>query len=128
MDKVRIDKWLWAARFFKTRALAKTAIDGGKIHIDGQRTKPSKEIKAGQLLTIRQGWEERTVLVDNLSDQRRGAPEAARLYTETAESLARRQQRQLDRQAARAGMTPGAGKPSKKQRRQLQNIHDLDRL
>ena len=78
LNKVRIDKWLWAARFFKTRSLAKQAIDGGKIHIDGQRVKASKEIEIGMNITIRQGWDEREVIVVALSEQRRGAPEAAR--------------------------------------------------
>ena len=73
MEKVRIDKWLWAARFFRTRALAKKAIEGGKVRIGGQRTKPSKEVKVGEVLIIRQGWDEKEVVVDNLSDQRRGA-------------------------------------------------------
>src|SRR6187402_2703438 len=92
-EKVRLDKWLWAARFFKTRSLAKQAIDGGKIHCDGQRVKASKEISTGINLTIRQGLEEKTVLVTALSDQRRGAPEAALLYTETEASLAEREKR-----------------------------------
>lgn len=75
--RVRLDKWLWAARFFKTRSLAKAAIEGGKVQINGQRAKPSKEIEQGVTLTIHQGWEEKTVVVAALSEQRRGAAEAA---------------------------------------------------
>ena len=84
-DKIRIDKWLWAARFYKTRSLSKQAIDGGKIHCDGQRIKPSKEVTVGLVLTIRQDLDEKIVVVKALSAQRRGAPEAALLYEETEE-------------------------------------------
>ena len=75
-EKVRLDKWLWAARFFKSRSLAKAAIEGGKVHLDGQRVKVSKEITVGCELCIRQGWDEKTVVVTQLSEQRRGAPAA----------------------------------------------------
>ncbi len=88
--KVRLDKWLWAARFFKTRSLAKQAIEGGKIHCDGQRVKPSKEISVGITLTIRQDLDEKIISVIALSDQRRGAPEAALLYVETEASILER--------------------------------------
>ncbi|HAD09146.1 MAG TPA: RNA-binding protein, partial [Porticoccaceae bacterium] len=67
MDKVRIDKWLWAARFYRTRGLAKKAIEGGKIHVDGQRVKPSKDITLGQSIVLRQDWDEKTVVVEALS-------------------------------------------------------------
>ena len=88
LAKTRLDKWLWAARFFKTRSLAKAAIDGGKVHLAGQRVKVSKEITIGDTLQIRQGFDEKVVLVRELSDQRRGAPEAQLLYEETADSRA----------------------------------------
>ena len=91
---------MWAARFFKTRSLAKAAIEGGKVHIKGQRVKVSKEIAVGDFLQIRQGWDEKVILVRQLSDQRRGAPEAQLLYEETAESLARREAHALARKAA----------------------------
>ena len=74
--KVRLDKWLWAARFFKSRSLAKAAIDGGKVQLDGQRVKVSKEVVVGDILQIRQGWDEKVVLVKQLSEQRRSAPQA----------------------------------------------------
>ena len=86
-SKIRIDKWLWAARFFKTRAAAKTAIDGGKVHFQGQRCKVSKTVDVGDKLTIRQGFDEKTVVITGLSEQRRGAPEARLLYEETPESI-----------------------------------------
>ena len=73
MDKVRIDKWLWAARFFKTRALAKNAIENGKVHINGQKPKPSRMLDVGETLTVRQGYDEKILEVVALSDQRRGA-------------------------------------------------------
>ena len=80
VQKIRIDKWLWAARFFKTRALAKAAIEGGKVHINGQRTKPSKDVILGEVLCIRQGWDEKTVIVDKLSDVRTQIDEATFQY------------------------------------------------
>ena len=86
-DKVRLDKWLWAARFYKTRALAKEAIEGGKVHCRGERCKPSKEPKVGDELVIRAGYDVRTVVIEQLSAVRRGAPQAQLLYRETVESL-----------------------------------------
>lgn len=117
-DKVRLDKWLWAARFFKTRALAKAAIESGKVHCRGERCKPSKEPRVGDELLIRIGVEERTVVVQQLSIIRRGAPEAQTLYAETEQSIARREQLSAQRKAGALGVTTD-GKPSKKQRRQL---------
>lgn len=89
---VRLDKWLWAARLFKTRAMAKQAVESGKVQAEGQRLKPGREMSVGMLLTVRQGWDERVLLVTGLSEQRRSAPEAALLYRETEESVAKRQQ------------------------------------
>ena len=117
--KIRLDKWLWAARFFKTRNMAKQAIEGGKVHCAGQRVKVAKEIGVGETLTIRQGFDKREVTVIALSDQRRGAPEAALLYEETDASVAARESRAAERKAARAGFSPSDHKPSKKERRQL---------
>jgi ribosome-associated heat shock protein Hsp15 len=119
LSSVRIDKWLWAARFFKTRRLAKEAIDGGKVHCEGVRVKAAKEISVGITLTIRQGIEEKTVVVNALSDQRRGAPEAAKLYSETEESRVQRETQAAERKAGFAGFTPGDRKPDKKARRQI---------
>ena len=125
-NRVRLDKWLWAARFFKTRSLAKAAIEGGKVQINGQRAKPSKEIEPGITLTINQGWEEKTVVVTALSGQRRGAAEAALLYAETPESLAQREQKAAARRAARESIQYPDERPSKKQRRQIIQFRDLD--
>lgn len=116
---VRIDKWLWAARFFKTRSLAKQAIDGGKVHYNGQRVKTSKTAELGAELTIRCGWDQKTVVVTALSDQRRNATEASKLYQETAESLALREQRTMERKVANLAMPNHETKPNKKQRRQI---------
>ncbi len=90
MTAVRIDKWLWAARFFRTRSLAKDAIEGGKVHCQGERVKVSKEIRVGMQLKIRQGLEEKVIEVVALSEIRGSAPVAQQLYQETAESLERR--------------------------------------
>lgn len=120
-DKVRLDKWLWAARFFKTRALAKAAIEGGKVHCRGERCKPSKEPKIGEELVIRAGFDERTVVIRALSAVRKGAPEAQLLYEETADSLTRREQAAAMRKAGALGVETD-GRPSKKQRRDLQRF------
>jgi ribosome-associated heat shock protein Hsp15 len=117
-DKVRLDKWLWAARFFKTRALAKAAIESGKVHCRGERCKPGKEPRVGDEFQIRMGFDERTVVVQALSIVRRGAPEAQLLYSETPDSIAKREQAAEMRKAGNLGITTD-GKPSKKQRRQL---------
>jgi ribosome-associated heat shock protein Hsp15 len=124
-DKVRIDKWLWAARFFKTRSLAKDAIDGGKVHCDGQRVKPSREATIGMELTIRQQWDEKTVVIKALSDQRRGAPEAALLYDETEASKALREKRAAERKAGLGAFIVSDHKPNKKERR---HIHRFQRI
>lgn len=126
MDKVRLDKWLWAARFFKTRSLAKQAIDGGKVHCDGQRVKPSKDIALGAHLTIRQGWDEKTVEVIALSDQRRGAPEAAKLYAETTDSLAKREADADQRKVLHGAGVGPVKRPTKKQRRQIHRFREHD--
>lgn len=117
--RMRIDKWLWAARFFKTRSLAKHAIEGGKVHCNGEHCKSSREIEAGMELRIRQGFDEKTVVVKALSEQRQGAPQAALLYEETPESLARREQQAAERKAQNAlGGTP-ASRPTKQDRRRI---------
>jgi len=122
-DKVRLDKWLWAARFYKTRALAKAAIESGKVHCRGERCKPGKEPRVGDEFVLRTGFDERTVVVMALSVVRRGAPEAQALYEETAQSLARREQAAALRKAGALGVSTD-GRPTKKQRRQLHQLHD----
>jgi len=116
--KLRIDKWLWAARFFKTRSLAKAAIEGGKVHLGGNRIKVSKEISVGDELTIRQGYDDKVVIVKVLSDRRGGAPQAQTLYEESPASIAKREQAAMARKAAGATARP-ANKPDKQQRRRL---------
>ena len=117
-DKIRLDKWLWAARFYKTRTLAKAAIESGKVHCRGERCKPGKEPRVGDELQIRTGFEERTVVIKALSNVRRGAPEAQALYTETDASIAKREAAAAMRKAGALGVSTD-GKPSKKQRRDL---------
>lgn len=114
--RVRLDKWLWAARLFKTRALAKTAIEGGKVQIEGQKPKPGKEISLGTVLVVRQGWDEKTLTVNGLSEQRRSAPEAQQLYQESEDSIRKRQQLAEQRKFQAAGQHAHE-KPNKKDRR-----------
>lgn len=121
-DKVRLDKWLWAARFFKTRALAKAAIEGGKVHYDGQRSKVSKIVELGATLTIRQGFDEKEIVVQAISDQRRGAPQAQLLYTETPASIKRRMDAGEHRKIMRAANLVPDHKPNKKERRDMQRF------
>lgn len=123
MDKIRIDKWLWAARFFKTRSLAKQAIDGGKVHFNGARIKPSKDVEVGMQLVIRQGWDEKIIDILAVSNQRRGAPEAAMLYRETPQSEQARALKAEQRKAT--GGLHSDSKPTGKQRRQ---IHRFKRI
>ncbi len=123
--RVRLDKWLWAARFFKTRSLAKAAIEGGKVQLDGQRVKVSREIAPGDQLQIRQGWDLKEVIVCKLSDQRRGAPQAQELYRETEESSARREAEAAARKAAGGMIDRPAHRPTKKQRRQIHRFKDF---
>lgn len=126
MEKVRIDKWLWAARFFKTRNLAKQAIEGGKVQCDGQRIKASKDINTGMTLSIKQGWDTKEVTVIALSDQRKGAPEAALLYKETATSIHKREKEAEQRRLLKSAASfHTEGRPTKKQRRQIHRFRDL---
>ena len=117
--KIRLDKWLWAARFYKTRAIAKAAVEGGKVHYDGQRCKVSKTVDLNAKLTIRQGIDEKTIVIKDLSDQRRGAPEAQALYEETADSIkARMDATELRRMTKNTTAAPDH-RPNKKERRQI---------
>jgi len=123
-SKLRLDKWLWAARFFKTRSLAKAAIEGGKVQLGGSRVKVSKEISVGDQLRIRQGWDEKDIEVLALSNQRRGAPEAQSLYRESAESIKRREESAAARKAAGGMIERPAKRPTKKQRRQIHRFRE----
>jgi len=120
--KCRLDKWLWAARFYKTRSLATDAIDGGKVHVDGDRVKPAKEVRVGQLIHIRRKELYMEVVVKALSLTRRGAPEAALLYDETPESLAKRDNAAVTKEADHAKRERGAGRPTKRQIRDIKKF------
>lgn len=117
--EVRLDKWLWAARFYKTRSIAKAMIEGGKVHYNGQRTKTSKIVEVGALIKLRQGNDEKEVLVTALSDRRRGAPEAQLLYRETEKSVKQREAVALARKANALSMPHPDRRPNKKERRDL---------
>lgn len=127
-QRVRLDKWLWAARFYKTRSLAKEAIEGGKVHYNGQRSKPGKLVEIGARLTLRQGWQERIVVIDDISERRRGAPEAQKLYHETEESIERREDLAWQRKTMQAAQLPPARRPSKKDRRDIQRFREQNGL
>ena len=120
MEKMRIDKWLWAARFFKTRALACEELDKGRVQVNGQTAKPAHDIKPGDMVDLRQGRMPRTVQVRGLSLQRGPAPVAQQLYEETAGSLARRaeltEQQRLQPEPA---LSIAHGRPTKRDRRDL---------
>ena len=122
MDRVRVDKWLWAARFFKTRSIAKTAIEGGKVHLDGQRVKVSREISVGETLVIKQGWDEKEIVVRSLSAQRGPAPSARELYEETAASIEKREREAQARKAAGGAVSRPTQKPGKHQRKALERL------
>lgn len=116
---LRVDKWLWAARFFKTRGLASEAVSGGKIHINGQRVKPSKNVHVGDQLEIQRGQEAFVVLVEKLNDRRGPAREASLLYTETPDSQRKREEAALQNKL-NAQMHPHSEKkPNKRDRRHI---------
>lgn len=116
---IRLDKWLWAARFYKTRGIAKDMIEGGKVHYNGQRAKCSKAVEIGAKLKIRQGYDEKEIEIVALSDQRRGAPEAQKLYVETQASINKREENTAMRKQLGSG--PDA-RPDKKSRRELLRV------
>jgi ribosome-associated heat shock protein Hsp15 len=124
IDSIRLDKWLWAARFYKTRSLASDAIGGGKVHVNEQRVKPSKEVKVGAVLDISKEGLRWQVTIIALSAQRRAAKDAVSLYQEEAESLAKREQQILLQREQRAlsGFTPPEHKPNKKDRRLIHSF------
>lgn len=124
LEAARLDKWLWAARFFKTRKLAADAILGGKIHVNGHRAKPGKEIKVGAELSISKDTFKWQITVKAISNQRRPSPEAALLYDESAESkLKREQQLQFQREQRELFDFDGrTHKPNKKERRLIHSF------
>lgn len=118
-DSVRIDKWLWAARFFKTRSLATDAVDGGKVRLNGERIKPARSVKVGDTLAIDNGSTEWEVVVQSLSDKRGSATVAQTLYEETEQSIAERQKKAEQRKFFREPSDTIKGRPTKRDRRLL---------
>jgi len=121
-DSIRIDKWLWAARFFKTRSLAAEAVEGGKVRVDGDRAKNAREMRPGMRVSIHTRDMQLEVEVLALSTVRRGAPEAALLYRETEASLQQRAQRQASGADQFAERDRGMGRPTKRQMREIQRF------
>ncbi|MBX3588027.1 MAG: RNA-binding S4 domain-containing protein [Ramlibacter sp.] len=120
MDRLRIDKWLWAARFYKTRSLATDEINKGRVQVNGQDAKPAREVKAGDTVAVRQGSVLRTVVVRGLSGARGPAPVAQALYEETPESCAAREQAARQRALSREpALSIEHGRPTKRERREL---------
>ena len=118
----RLDRWLWAARIFKTRSQAKQAIAGGKVHYNGKRSKPAREVEVGAELDITRGFQEQTLVVDALSDRRGPASEAQQLYHETETSITRRTIEQERIRLQRAGLQQPPGRPDKHDRRALAEL------
>ncbi|MEL0622907.1 S4 domain-containing protein [Marinomonas arenicola] len=118
---VRLDKWLWAARFFKTRSLCKDAIDGGKVTYNGSKGKASRNVEVGALIGLRLGWDEKVVEIKAISGQRRGAPEAQLLYEETPESVEKREKKALEHKSF-GGRIMSDHKPNKKERRDIKQL------
>jgi ribosome-associated heat shock protein Hsp15 len=118
---LRLDKWLWAARFFKTRALATEAVAGGKVHVNGDRCKPARKVHPGDHVTVHRGQEMIDIEVLGINDRRRPAFEARQLYAETAESIARREADALRRRELRVDADPGR-RPDKRERRHIRRF------
>ncbi|MDO9280833.1 MAG: S4 domain-containing protein [Methylotenera sp.] len=121
-SKCRLDKWLWAARFFKTRSLATAAIETGKVHVDAERVKPAKEVKIEQVIHIRNRDFEIEVSVQALSNIRKSAPEAALLFTETPASIAKRENSKATGEGEHALRDRGVGRPTKRQMRDIKKF------
>jgi ribosome-associated heat shock protein Hsp15 len=122
VEHVRIDKWLWAARFFKTRGAANEAVVGGRVHVNGVRVKPSKEIRASDTVDVRIGEVQWTVVVSALADKRGPATVAATLYDETPESLAARERHAAERRFARPLGAELGARPTKQARRRIEAL------
>jgi ribosome-associated heat shock protein Hsp15 len=126
-DKVRIDKWLWAARFFKTRSMAAQAVSGGKVHVNGARIKPARPVQPGEELRIRRGEQEFTVIVQAVSDKRGPAREAQQLYEETEASIHQRENiREQKRLEAADKMYGPMKRPDKRARRKIRKFTRKD--
>jgi ribosome-associated heat shock protein Hsp15 len=121
-DRVRLDKWLWAARFYKTRSLAAEAIAGGKVQVNGERVKRAKPMQIGDEVRIRQGPYEHQIMVRELSERRGPASAAARMYEEKPESVAAREAMALQLKTLHAAFLPERGRPTKKDRREINRL------
>jgi len=126
-DKTRIDKWLWAARFYKTRSLAAEAVAGGKVQVNGERVKRAKPLQVGDEIRIRMGPYEHQVVVRQLSGQRGPATRAAELYLETPESIAAREAMALQLKTLHTAFVPERGRPTKKDRREIIKFKNRER-
>jgi ribosome-associated heat shock protein Hsp15 len=126
MERVRIDKWLWAARFFKTRAAATEAVLGGHVQVGGDRVKPAKEIRAGDRIDVRRGEISWTVVVTGIADRRGSATIAATLYEETPESVEARERQRLERRLARPLGADLGARPTKQARRRIEALRRGD--
>ena len=122
---IRVDQWLWAARFFKTRSLAKQAIDGGKIEVNGARCKPARAVHIGDLLNISRGIERFEVRVEALAAKRGPATQAVGLYAETPESIERRAREREAQRLSRLAYQPPPGRPSKRDRRDIKSFEEI---
>jgi ribosome-associated heat shock protein Hsp15 len=126
-ERTRVDKWLWAARFYKTRSLAAEAIEGGKVQVNGDRVKRSKPLQINDEIRIRQGPYEYRLVVRALSDRRGPASQAATLYEETAESRAARETLALQLKSLHSAFIPERGRPTKKDRREINRLKGRER-
>ena len=127
MEQTRLDRWLWAARFFKTRSAATEAVAGGRVHVNGVRAKPAKEVRPGDRLEITVSGARREVVVLGVAEKRGSAPVAATLYAETPESVARREQQALERRFARPPGADLGSRPTKRDRRRLDALRRAER-
>lgn len=127
MDEVRIDRWLWAARFFKTRSTATDAVSGGRVHLNGARVKPAKDVRPGDTVEVTTGDTRREVLVLAIAERRGPAAVAQSLYEETADSVARREQRSAERRFARPLGADLGARPTKQDRRRLEALRRAER-
>ncbi len=123
MERTRIDRWLWAARFYKTRGLATEAVAGGRVRVNGERVKPAKDVRAGDVVEVRVGETAWTVVVRGVAEKRGSAKVAATLYAETDDSIAERERLAAERRAQLpAGATPGGRRPTKLDRRRIEAL------
>jgi ribosome-associated heat shock protein Hsp15 len=127
VEEVRIDRWLWAARFFKTRSAATDAVSGGRVHLNGARVKPAKDVRPGDAVEVTVGDTRRTVVVLGVAERRGPASVAQSLYEETPESIARREQRAAERRLARPFGTDLGARPTKQDRRRLEALRRAER-